>query len=93
MSEKMVEEMARAIDEALPESGKSTLAPSQIRRAARAAASIAQRRIDELTEALSGLVQAVEMDSHENNGISGYTGARLSDASAALNQERASEKG
>jgi hypothetical protein len=38
-----------------------------------------------LREALRGLVQAVEMDAHENNSISGYTGARLSDARDALN--------
>ena len=35
-------------------------------------------------EALEGLVLAVEKDSKENNSISGFTAARLSDAKAAL---------
>ena len=44
-------------------------------------------RGDAMREALEGLVAAVVKDSNEH-GISGYTGARLSDASAALSQAR-----
>ena len=44
-------------------------------------------RADAMREALEGLVAAVVKDSNEH-GISGYTGARLSDARAALSQAR-----
>ena len=46
-----------------------------------------QREAEEMREALEGLVAAVVKDSNEH-GISGYTGARLSDARAALSQAR-----
>lgn len=39
-----------------------------------------------MREALEGLVEAVVRDSNESKSISGYTGARLSDARAALSQ-------
>ena len=45
--------------------------------------------VRELREALTGLVQAVEKDAHENNSISGFTGARLTDARAALSRKPA----
>jgi hypothetical protein len=49
------------------------------------AARIPDPEAAKLRDALRGLVQAVEMDAHENNSISGYTGARLADARDALN--------
>lgn len=43
-----------------------------------------------LEEALRLLIFAVEMDSKENNSISGFTGARLSDAKETLYQYQSS---
>jgi hypothetical protein len=61
-----------------------TLNPDQI--AANAAFIVkAVNSHDALVEALEGLVEAVRRDCDvRDKGISGYTGARLSDAKAAL---------
>lgn len=48
---------------------------------------------DEVREALAGLVSAVEQDANGEFGISGYTGARLSDAQAALATPQPSRDG
>lgn len=49
---------------------------------------IADARIEALEAALRGLVDAVRIDSDEGGkGISGNTGARLSDARAALENQ------
>jgi hypothetical protein len=49
----------------------------------------ALRRAVELEVALRGLIQAVEIDANDDThrGISGFTGARLTDARAALARE------
>lgn len=42
----------------------------------------AERQLSDAREVVNGLIAAIVMDSKDNNSISGYTGARLSDARA-----------
>ncbi len=63
----IVEEMAAAIEGALPESDTLTLAPSQIRRAATAAFAVVEPRLRELEEALTLAGNRLEWHGHRGS--------------------------